>query len=93
MDILLIVIIVVIVVAIGFILSRPFMEDDAQENDSQELPDYHDQYRKLLEEIKSIQQAYADESMPKHLSKRLNEKKIEAAQLLQLINEQNEESN
>lgn len=88
MDIFLIIFIVIIVFLIGFILSRPFLNEDHQQGPSQTSTNYQHQYQKLLEDIKSIQDAYPGAHMPEEISDQLEEKKQEAARLLRLINDQ-----
>lgn len=92
MDILLIIIIVVMVFIIGFILSRPFLNADREQNTPKTVTNYQDKYQELLADIKTIQGAHPTESLPEEIADQLAKKKQEAAHLLRLINEQNKPS-
>ena len=92
MDIFLIIFIVIIVFVIGFILSRPFLNADQQQVPSKATTNYHSEYQEILKEIKSIQEAYPEALMKEEISDQLEKKKLEAARLLRLINEEQKKS-
>jgi hypothetical protein len=87
MDIFLIIIIVIMVFLIGFILSKPFLNADNEQDTPKTSKNYKNQYQELLQDIKSIQDAYPTEPLPEEIADQLKEKKQEAAYLLRLINE------
>ena len=87
MDIFLIILIVIMVFIIGFILSKPFLNADNEQDTPKTSKNYQNQYQELLQDIKSIQDAYPTESLPEEIRDQLVKKKQEAAYLLRLINE------
>jgi ABC-type bacteriocin/lantibiotic exporter with double-glycine peptidase domain len=87
MDIFLIILIVIMVFIIGFILSKPFLNADNEQDTPKTSKNYQNQYQELLQDIKSIQDAYPTESLPEEIRDQLAKKKQEAAHLLRLIKE------
>jgi ABC-type bacteriocin/lantibiotic exporter with double-glycine peptidase domain len=87
MDIFLIILIVIMVFIIGFILSKPFLNADNEQDPPKTSKNYQNQYQELLQDIKSIQDAYPTESLPEEIRDQLAKKKQEAAHLLRLIKE------
>ena len=85
MDAFLIVIILAIVIAIGYILSRPFISADSGQNTAYSSGNYAIQYQVLLSEIKDLEAEYQPSEDSDVVSNRLVEKKQQAAQLLRLI--------
>lgn len=91
MDVLLIIIILAIVIAIGYILSRPFISADSGQNTPYSSGNYAIQYQVLLSEIKDLEAEYQPSEDSDVVSNRLVEKKQQAAQLLRLIDTPSED--
>ncbi len=86
MDILLIIIILLIVIAIGYILSRPFISPPAAMREAPTSANQHEiQYQTLLKEIKSLQAECETSECPEDIASQLKEKKRAAANVLREI--------
>lgn len=85
MDYLLIVTVIAIVFAIGYILSRPFLNPDALREAPSVVGDYHVQYQTLLGEIKTLEGECEVAEVSDTVCDQLEEKKRLAANLLRLI--------
>ena len=86
MDILLIIITVVIVMGIAFILSRPFANPKPASLPARESPDIRRQYETLLREIKALQDECEHLNDPDEACSQIEEKKLQAADLLRRMN-------
>ncbi len=82
----LIIIMTITVILVGFILSRPFLQDPGSQNRGQKVDDREAQYHLLLMEIKSLEDKYLQDEMPPEIVTQLDGKKQQAAHLLRLIN-------
>ncbi len=77
--------ILIIVIATGYVLSKPFTRQ-SEEAYEEQLIDYQRQYQALLEEIKSLEKECEAGFIPlDNGSRRINEKKKKAADLLRAI--------
>jgi hypothetical protein len=92
MDIFLIVIIMAIIIAIGLILSKPFMDDNSL-NAATGFKDSNDeiQYQQLLRAIKTLEDRCKAGESTDDICDQLDQKKRQAANLLRLINPNLEE--
>ena len=86
MDILLIIITVGIILGIAFILSRPFANPKPTSVPVQETSDYQHQYEALLREIQALQADCEHLDAPDEACSQIEEKKLQAADLLRLMN-------
>lgn len=86
MDPLLIIITVTIVMGIAYILSRPFANPVKATEMPVESENYHQQYKRLLREIKVLQDECDHFDAPEEICNQIEEKKRLAADLLKLIN-------
>lgn len=87
MDIFIVIIIMIIVVAIGYILSRPFMSGSKAVHEAPAIVnDYQFQYQMLLKEIKSLQTECEENHCPEDITSQLEQKKRVAANILRKIN-------
>jgi len=85
MDITLILILLALVIAIGYILSRPFLGTNHSQNNADMLQTYQTQYKSLLQEIKTLQTNWKTNTDTTAILAELEEKKELAANLLRLI--------
>jgi hypothetical protein len=92
MDIFLIVIVMAIIIAIGLILSKPFL-DESSINIAPGIKNNKDenQYQQLLRAIKSLEDRCKAGENTDEICDQLDQKKRQAANLLRLINPNLEE--
>lgn len=86
MDIFLIFIILIIVIAIGYILSRPFINTNAMREAPSTVGDFEFQYQMLINEIIALEEDCESAEKPDEICDQIDEKKEKAANLLRLIN-------
>ena len=82
MDILLLVLLFTIIAATGYILSKPFLNQDQLVGELAMDPDFDQRYYQLLQEIKAIEENCISEEMPDDLCSQVEALKKQAADLL-----------
>lgn len=85
MDIFLLSLLILIVVAVGYILSKPFMQQDAVSSGFSQTPDYDYQYRQLLLEIINLERECDPEVLSDDICEQIDQLKKQAVDLLKLI--------
>ena len=85
MDIFLLFLLFLIVIAVGYILSKPFMQQDAVSSGFSQTPDYDFQYRQLLLEIKNLERECDTEVLSDDICDQIDLLKKQAVELLKQI--------
>jgi len=93
MDIVMILIILVIVIVIGYVLSKPFLRTEEAQASPAAIRDDEAQYKKLIQEIKTLESEHNHEAFPLDAFEELEEKKKLAAKLSRQIHPSPEEKN
>ncbi len=85
MDIFLLFLLFLIVIAVGYVLSKPFMQQEAISSGFRHTPDYDNQYRQLLLEIKNLERECDPEVLSDDSCEQIDQLKQQAVELLKQI--------
>lgn len=85
MDYLLLIFVLTIVICMGYILSKPFTKQSVREQIDDWIEDQDPEYQNILQEIKTLERAYTAGIITEtECLAKIEEKKIQAANLLRL---------